>query len=221
MRRRRGADRPECRRQVVEGGAAGRYDGEWDTKFSCHEPSISAWVRQEPSQLRRQVRQITMEQGLRTRTAVSTRITRIRLAFGTRCEAMGVQPSIGTVDDAYDGTMARWQKAFSLGGNASRSTAGLGKQKRRPGEQSSRGLGLVAACIVVTTALASVRRTISKGAYELSQASPMSSNPTTCFKKVKLSGQWGTFNASQCCCYKLQARQRNGRSASKQVGHSA
>ena len=125
MRRRRGADRPECRRQVVEGGAAGRYDGEWDTKFSCHEPSISAWVRQEPSQLRRQVRQITMEQGLRTRTAVSTRITRIRLAFGTRCEAMGVQPSIGTVDDAYDGTMARWQKAFSLGGNASRSTAGL------------------------------------------------------------------------------------------------
>ena len=127
----------------------------------------------------------------------------------------------GTMARWHDGTMARWQKAFSLGGNASRSTAGLGKQKWRPGEQSSRGLGLVAACIVVTTALASVRRTISKGAYELSQASPMSSNPTTCFKKVKLSGQWGTFNASQCCCDKLKARQRHGRSASKQVGHSA
>ena len=103
MSQRRGAYAPEFRQQMVELVAAGRKVSELAKEFGCHETSISAWVRQaqanvlgvgrsdaslttavcqELSQLRRQVRQITMERDilaeaidlrLRTRTAVSTR----------------------------------------------------------------------------------------------------------------------------------------------------
>lgn len=102
MSQRRGAYAPEFRQQMVELVATGRKVAELSKEFGCHETSISAWVRQaqadalggtrsdaplttaerqELSQLRRQIRQITMERdilaktgpSLQTRTAVSTR----------------------------------------------------------------------------------------------------------------------------------------------------
>ena len=85
MSQRRGAYAPEFRQQMVELVAAGRKVRELAKEFGCHETSISAWVRQaqadvlgggrsdaplttaerqELSELRRQVRQITMERDI-------------------------------------------------------------------------------------------------------------------------------------------------------------
>ena len=85
MSQRRGAYAPEFRQQMVELVAAGRKVGELAKEFGCHETSISAWVRQaqadvlgggrsdaplttaerqELSELRRLVRQITMERDI-------------------------------------------------------------------------------------------------------------------------------------------------------------
>ena len=85
MSQRRGAYAPEFRQQMVELVAAGRKVGELAKEFGCHETSLSAWVRQaqadalgggrsdaplttaerqELSQLRRQVRQISMERDI-------------------------------------------------------------------------------------------------------------------------------------------------------------
>ena len=85
MTQRRGAYAPEFRQKMVELVAAGRKVGELAKEFGCYETSISAWVRQaqadalgggrsaaplttaerqELSQLRRQVRQISMERDI-------------------------------------------------------------------------------------------------------------------------------------------------------------
>lgn len=103
MSQRRGAYPPEFRQQMVELVRAGRKSSELSREFGCHQTSIDAWARQakadelgggkpyapltsaerqELAQLRRQLRQITMERdilakacdhGLPTRTAASTR----------------------------------------------------------------------------------------------------------------------------------------------------
>ena len=85
MRQRRGAYAPEFRQKMVELVRVGRKPGELAKEFGCHETSISAWVRQaqadergggrpdaplttaerqEFAQLRRQLRQVTLERDI-------------------------------------------------------------------------------------------------------------------------------------------------------------
>jgi len=85
MRQRRGAYAPEFRQQMVELVRVGRKPRELAKEFGCHETSISAWVRQaqadergggrpdaplttaerqEFAQLRRQLRQVTLERDI-------------------------------------------------------------------------------------------------------------------------------------------------------------
>ena len=85
MSQRRGAYPPEFRQQMVELVKAGRKPSELAREFGCHDTSIGAWVRQahadefgggkpdaplttaerqELAQLRKQLRQITMERDI-------------------------------------------------------------------------------------------------------------------------------------------------------------
>ena len=85
MSQRRGAYAPEFRQQMVELVRLGRKPSELAQEFGCHETSISTWVRQakademgggradtalttaerqELSQLRRQLRQVTQERDI-------------------------------------------------------------------------------------------------------------------------------------------------------------
>ena len=85
MSQRRGAYPPEFRQQMVELVRLGRKTSELAKEFGCHETSISAWVRQahadelgggrpeaplttaerqELAQLRKQLRQVTMERDI-------------------------------------------------------------------------------------------------------------------------------------------------------------
>ena len=85
MSQRKGAYAPECRQQMVELVRAGRKPSELAKEFGCHDTSIGAWVRQanaddqgggrsdaplttserqELSQLRRQLRQVTQERDI-------------------------------------------------------------------------------------------------------------------------------------------------------------
>ena len=85
MSQRRGAYPPEFRRQMVELVKAGRKPSELAREFGCHDTSICAWVRQahadelgggkpdaplttaerqELAQLRKQLRQVTMERDI-------------------------------------------------------------------------------------------------------------------------------------------------------------
>ena len=85
MGHRKGAYAPEFRQQMVELVRAGRKPSELAKEFGCHDTSIGAWVRQanadeqgggrsdvalttserqELSQLRRQLRQVTQERDI-------------------------------------------------------------------------------------------------------------------------------------------------------------
>lgn len=85
MSQRRGAYPPEFRQQMVELVRLGRKPGDLAKEFGCHETSISAWLRQahadelgggrpgaplttaerqELAQLRKQLRQVTMERDI-------------------------------------------------------------------------------------------------------------------------------------------------------------
>ena len=85
MSTRRGAYSPEFRQQLVELVRVGRKPGELAKEFGCHATSIDKWVRQaeademgggradaplttaerqELAQLRRQLRQVTMERDI-------------------------------------------------------------------------------------------------------------------------------------------------------------
>ena len=85
MSQRRGAYPPEFRQQMVELVRLGRKTSELAKEFGCHETSISAWVRQahvdehgggrpeaplttaerqELAQLRKQLRQVTLERDI-------------------------------------------------------------------------------------------------------------------------------------------------------------
>ena len=85
MSQRRGAYPPEFRQQMVELVKAGRKPSELAREFGCHDTSIGAWVRQanadelgggrpdaplttaerqELAQLRKQLRQVTMERDI-------------------------------------------------------------------------------------------------------------------------------------------------------------
>ena len=85
MKQRRGAYAPEFRQQMVELVRSGRRAAELAKEFGCHDTSISAWVRQanadelgggkpsaplttaecqELAQLRRQLRQVTLERDI-------------------------------------------------------------------------------------------------------------------------------------------------------------
>ena len=85
MSQRRGAYPPEFRQQMVELVRLGRKTSELAKEFGCHETSISSWVRQahadelgggrpeaplttaerqELAQLRKQLRQVTMERDI-------------------------------------------------------------------------------------------------------------------------------------------------------------
>ncbi len=85
MNQRRGAYPPEFRQQMVELVRLGRKPSDLAKEFGCHETSISAWLRQaradelggaksdaplttaerqELAQLRKQLRQVTMERDI-------------------------------------------------------------------------------------------------------------------------------------------------------------
>ena len=85
MKQRRGTYAPEFRQQLVELVKAGRKPSELAQEFGCHDTSISAWVReakadeqgglnpnaplttaerQELTQLRRQLKQVTLERDI-------------------------------------------------------------------------------------------------------------------------------------------------------------
>jgi transposase len=85
MNQRRGAYPPEFRQQMVEFVRLGRKPSDLAKEFGCHETSISAWLRQahanergggrpdaprttakrqELAQLRKQLRQVTMERDI-------------------------------------------------------------------------------------------------------------------------------------------------------------
>ena len=85
MNQRRGAYPPEFRQQIVELVRLGRKPSDLAKEFGCHETSISAWLRQahadelgggksdaplttaerqELAQLRKQLRQVTMERDI-------------------------------------------------------------------------------------------------------------------------------------------------------------
>ena len=85
MVQKRGAYAPEFRQQLVELVKLGRKPSDLAKEFGCHETSISAWVRQakadelggarpdaplttaerqELAQLRRQLRQVTLERDI-------------------------------------------------------------------------------------------------------------------------------------------------------------